>query len=307
VLSNGSEVARFKYDPLGRRVERVAGTITTTWTYDGEDILREVSGTSTLKYVHGLGIDEPLAQEDGTGAPIYLHADGLGSVVKTTNSAGAIVASRRYDAFGNLELGAANGFAFTGREWDADAGLAYYRARYYDPKVGRFLSEDPIGLDGGVNLYEYVLSNPARWIDPLGFGAVAPTTPAPPPWPPAFCAVGSIGAPGCVPVPLLLPPPPPPTSGPSFCPVLPKRPCTPYFDRFAYWACLAYNGTKPSTSFPNALGGNVATAAGLTMQCIMAATFCLEGGMPPSIGTSGPPGPTQAYPFPRASPPRKGS
>jgi YD repeat-containing protein len=119
VLQNGNEAARFAYDPLGRRVEKVAGTTTTTWTYDGEDILREVSGSSTLKYVHGPGIDEPLAQEDGTGALTHLHADALGSIAKTTNAAGGVVTSKRFDAFGSLELGAANGYAFTGREGTA--------------------------------------------------------------------------------------------------------------------------------------------------------------------------------------------
>jgi uncharacterized protein RhaS with RHS repeats len=116
-------VASFKYDPLGRRVEKVAGGVTTTYIYDGEDILRHVAGGSTLTFVHGPGIDEPLAQEDGAGALSYFHADGLGSVVKTTSPAGAVTSTRRYDAFGNFELGAANGYAFTGREWERDGSL----------------------------------------------------------------------------------------------------------------------------------------------------------------------------------------
>jgi RHS repeat-associated protein len=173
VLNNASEVARFKYDPLGRRIEKVAGGVTTTWTYDGGSILREVGGTSTLKYVHGPGIDEPLAQEDPTGTLNFLHADGLGSIVKTTNAVGAVLASRRYDTFGNLEAGATNGFAFTGREWDSESALYYYRARYYDPKSGRFISEDPIGLLGGVNLYRYAAGNPIRFVDTSG---LAPET-----------------------------------------------------------------------------------------------------------------------------------
>lgn len=94
--------------------------------------------------------------------------DGLGSVVRTTNSAGAVTGSRRYDSFGNFEVGATIGYAFTGREWDTEADLAYYRARYYDPKVGRFLSEDSIGFESGVNFYTYVNNNPATLIDPSG-------------------------------------------------------------------------------------------------------------------------------------------
>jgi YD repeat-containing protein len=69
VLKNAVEQARFAYDPVGRRVEKVVGGVTTTYTYDDEDILRETTSTgTTLKYVHGPGIDEPLAQEDGAGA-----------------------------------------------------------------------------------------------------------------------------------------------------------------------------------------------------------------------------------------------
>jgi RHS repeat-associated protein len=168
VLNNGSEAARFKYDPLGRRVEKVVDGNTTTWTYDGSAMLRQVSGSSTLKYVHGPGIDEPLAQEDGGGALGYFHVDGLGSIVKTTNSAGTVTATRRYEAFGNFELGATNGYSFTGREWDSETGLYYYRARYYDPKTGRFISEDPIRFAGGVNFYRYVRNSPTGWRDPWG-------------------------------------------------------------------------------------------------------------------------------------------
>jgi len=105
--------------------------VTTSWTYDGEDILREVSGTTTLKYVHGPGIDEPLAQEDGAGALTYFQTDGLGSIVKTTNSADSVLTTGRYDAFGNLELGTTNGYRFTGREWDSETGLYFYRASYF--------------------------------------------------------------------------------------------------------------------------------------------------------------------------------
>jgi RHS repeat-associated protein len=171
--TEAASVASFKYDPLGRRVEKIAGGVTTTYTHDGEDILREISGATTTKYVHGPGlIDEPLAQEDGGGALTYFHADGLGSVVKTTNSAAVVLMTRRYDAFGVLELGATNGYSFTGREWDGETGLYYYRARYYDPKIGRFISEDPlpVTLRGTeeLNAYTYAANNPSNRRDPRG-------------------------------------------------------------------------------------------------------------------------------------------
>jgi RHS repeat-associated protein len=169
VTKNGAEQARFAYDPLGRRVEKVAAGVTTTYTYEGEDILREVRGGITLKYVHGDRTDEPLAKEDGSGALTYYHVDGLGSVVKLTNVTGAVTLTRQYDGWGNLESGANEpGFAFTGREWDPETGLYYYRARYYSAIAGRFLSEDPIGYYGGLNLYGYVDGNPANLRDPRG-------------------------------------------------------------------------------------------------------------------------------------------
>jgi RHS repeat-associated protein len=166
--TQGAAVATYLYDPLGRRVDKVAGAATTTYTYDGEDIVRQIAGGSTLKFVHGPAIDEPLAQEDGAGALSYHHVDGLGSIVKMTNSAGAVTSTRRYDAFGNFDLGATNGYAFTGREWDAETGLSYYRARYYDPRIGRFLSEDPLLAESWPNLYAYVGNDPGNWTDPTG-------------------------------------------------------------------------------------------------------------------------------------------
>jgi RHS repeat-associated protein len=165
---NAVEQARFKYDPIGRRVEKVAAGLTTTWAYDGQAILREANGTSTLEYVAGLGIDEPLASDDGT-ALSYLHADGLGSVIRQTSATGSVTLTRTYDAWGNMQTGASTGgYAFTGREWDLETGLYYYRARYYDPKIGRFISEDPIGFRGGVNFYPYAQQNPALRSDPSG-------------------------------------------------------------------------------------------------------------------------------------------
>ncbi len=169
VTRNGAEIARFSYDPLGRRVEKVAGGATTGYTYEGDDIMREVRGATTLKYVHGPGIDEPLAREDAAGALTYLHADGLGSIVKHTNQAAAVVHEYRYDSWGNIEAGSSEpGYAFTAREWDPETELYYYRARYYDPKAAIFISEDPIGFRGGSNFYSYVQGNPVRAVDPSG-------------------------------------------------------------------------------------------------------------------------------------------
>ncbi|XXF76256.1 RHS repeat-associated core domain-containing protein [Myxococcaceae bacterium GXIMD 01537] len=154
VLKNGTEVARFSYDPLGRRVEKAAGGITTTYSHSDEDIVRETSSR-------------------GTKSTAYFQANGLGSVVSATDPVGAIAESRQYDAFGNLLVGATSpGYAFTGREWNPEAGLYYFRARYYDPSHGRFIAEDPMPIgqrrSSELNAYAYAANNPVNRVDPFG-------------------------------------------------------------------------------------------------------------------------------------------
>jgi RHS repeat-associated protein len=178
-----TEVARYAYDPLGRRVEKLLpGPEVHTYVYDGEDILWQDFTSLIMEagmpdpaphlYIHGPGIDEPLAVEHGNGAIWYYHSDGLGSVVRATDYDGDIVHTRRYDAFGQPQEGAElAGYAYTGREWDPETGLYYYRGRYYDPKIGIFISEDPIGFEGGINLFTYVKNDPVNWVDPLGLKA----------------------------------------------------------------------------------------------------------------------------------------
>jgi len=167
VLKDSVEVASYKYDPLGRRIEKTTLSGTTAWSYDGRGMLKETSPTATSIHVQGPDVDEPLVKETGSGAQTYYHADGLGSIVGTTDAAGNLQASHSYTAFGTPEAGAA-GFAFTGREWDPETELYYYRARYYDPSQGRFLSEDPLGTETVGHVYQYVFNNPTNMIDPLG-------------------------------------------------------------------------------------------------------------------------------------------
>ncbi len=183
VLKNGIEITRYAYDPLGRRIERRVGSAVNRYTYDGEDVLKEDFSTARIEegmvdppphlYIHGPGIDEPLAVKHGNDAKWYYHSDGLGSVLGATDATGVISHNRKYDAFGNLQDGAdEQGYSFTGREWDPETGLYYYRARYYDPKIGRFISEDPIQWRGGdSNFYAYVRNNPVNYLDPSGLAA----------------------------------------------------------------------------------------------------------------------------------------
>ena len=142
--------------------------MTTAYLYDGIDILHETRGGVARTYVHGPGIDEPLAHQEN-GAWSFYHADALGSIAKLTNEIGRAIHSYAYDAWGRIEVGAEReGFTFTGREWEPAVGLYLYRARWYDSIQGRFFSEDPIGFDGGVNFYSYVENRPVTSKDPFG-------------------------------------------------------------------------------------------------------------------------------------------
>jgi RHS repeat-associated protein len=165
--------AQYKYDPFGRRIEKnVNGTII-RYLYDGPNIATEYDGSwnVTNKYVSTLDIDDPLTVTQGENT-FYYQKDGLGSVVGLTDASGSVIKSYTYKSFGEIYAEAGSlvqPFTFTGREYDPESGLYYYRARYYDPRAGRFLTKDPIGFDGGdANLYRYTLNNAINFVDPLG-------------------------------------------------------------------------------------------------------------------------------------------
>jgi RHS repeat-associated protein len=101
----------------------------------------------------------------------WYHSDALGSITELTDDSQAVVCSYDYSAFGTIisESGTLkNPFTYTAREYDSESGLHYYRARYYDAGVGRFLSRDPIRYNAGVNLYVYVGNNTIIFVDPMG-------------------------------------------------------------------------------------------------------------------------------------------
>jgi RHS repeat-associated protein len=149
-LPDGGTVA-YRYDPFGRRIEKNVNGTVTAYLYDGNAILMEMdaSGQTTARYTHGPGIDWPLLVER-EGQTFFYHADALGSVTGLTDASGNVSKSYAYDSWGRpqgLEGSApVNPFLFAGREYDAETGLYYLRARYYDPGVGRFLSADPLDL-----------------------------------------------------------------------------------------------------------------------------------------------------------------
>jgi RHS repeat-associated protein len=172
VKEGSTTIATFEYDGVGRRTEKLAAGLTRTYIYDVEDIVEErISGSSsdTICYYHGAGVDEPLARKNSSDVVTYYLADHLGSVVQETNASGTVAIEREYDPWGVLTQGASTvGYAFTGREWDAEIGLYYYRARYYAAFSGTFIADDPKGLSAGFNLTSYVDSSPLIRIDPTG-------------------------------------------------------------------------------------------------------------------------------------------
>jgi RHS repeat-associated protein len=101
----------------------------------------------------------------------YYHADGLGSVTSLSNGAGSLAQTYAYDSFGKQLSSTGsltNPFQYTGRESDSETSLYYYRARYYDPQVGRFASEDPVTFRGGLDFYLYANNDATNLIDPRG-------------------------------------------------------------------------------------------------------------------------------------------
>jgi RHS repeat-associated protein len=158
--------------PFGRRIYKGSPSGPTVYVYDGDNIIEELNADGSLgeRYTYGPGVDEPLV---GQRQPkvFYYEADGLGSITSLTDPTGAVAATYTYDSFGFLTAStgsATNWFRYTARQFDSSTALYYNRARYYDPTIGRFLSEDPIGFDGGVNKYAYARTNPTNLADPSG-------------------------------------------------------------------------------------------------------------------------------------------
>jgi len=168
-IDSGS-TASFSYDASGRRTSKTVLSTQTGFFYDGANAVQELSGSTPTANLLSGGIDEVFQRTDSAGARSFL-TDALGSTLALTDSTGTTQTSYTFEPFGNTtSTGSAstNSFAYTGRELDA-TGLYYYRARYYNPTLQRFVSEDPLGFGGGdTNLYGYAGGSPANVTDPSG-------------------------------------------------------------------------------------------------------------------------------------------
>jgi uncharacterized protein (TIGR03437 family) len=162
----------FQYDPLYRRVGKSSQSGNVAFAYDGVQMVQEATGTpaGATNMFYGVGPDELLSRESAASKLYYLQ-DALGSVVGLTDATGALVAEYSYDPYGKplAPPAAGNRFLFTGREYDPEIGLYYFRARFYDPTIGHFYSADPTDPTGSQRgAYTYVGNNPLKYIDPFG-------------------------------------------------------------------------------------------------------------------------------------------
>jgi RHS repeat-associated protein len=175
--------SNYKYDVNNNRIAKtvdldgVGTQVATTerYVYDGSHIalVFDGAGNQLQRFLHGTQVDQVLAQENANGDLLWALTDHQGSVRDVVDNQGNLLNHIVYDSFGNVtnETNSAINFRFgyTGREFDAETGLYYYRARYYDPQTGQFIGQDPLSFGAGdSNLYRYVGNNSVNSSDPFG-------------------------------------------------------------------------------------------------------------------------------------------
>jgi RHS repeat-associated protein len=174
----------YKYDAKGRRVEKSSGSASGQaqgYVFDGQNVLAVLDGANSPQevFTNGLNIDEPLFMKQASNGEYSFHQDALGSVRVLTDSGAAISESYSYLSYGKPMIAGATGapantsalgnhLLFAGREFDTESGFVNERKRYLDPVIGGFVSEDPLGIVAGANLYQYVGSRPTAKVDPYG-------------------------------------------------------------------------------------------------------------------------------------------
>ncbi|MBC3273511.1 RHS domain-containing protein, partial [Pseudomonas sp. SWRI81] len=161
------QTASYQYDAFGRRIGKTVDGAVTEFFWQGDHLVAESSPTQYRSFVYEPGTFRPLALLDGKGpkkaCPFYYQLDHLGTPQELTDYSGEIVWSAQYDAYGKVAAVTLAGeeyldqpLRFQGQYFDAESGLHYNRHRYYDPRLGRYLTPDPVKLAGGLNQYQYV-------------------------------------------------------------------------------------------------------------------------------------------------------
>ncbi|MFJ4068939.1 RHS repeat-associated core domain-containing protein, partial [Pseudomonas sp. NPDC089996] len=171
---------QYRYDSLGRRVAKqveINGVVEQKrFLWQGLRMLREETPGQSILYVYEPGSYAPLARVDQAEGEeqklYYFHTDQIGTPLELTDCDGQIVWQATYRSWGSIENLAVSqveqNLRFQGQYFDDETGLHYNTFRFYDAEPGRFLSQDPIGLAGGINIYSYA-TNPAQEVDPLGW------------------------------------------------------------------------------------------------------------------------------------------
>lgn len=179
--ANGAttQTVEFTYDMFNRRQSKTVNGQTTTFINDGAQLWAELdqAGQIIARYLSGTEVDEWIARYHSNGETNWYLSDRLGTIRQIANQLGNLINELDYSSFGQIlnQTNPIDGsrLTFTGREYDAETGLYYYRARYYDPDLGRFISQDPLGFAGqDANLYRYVSNNPINATDPSGMVAL---------------------------------------------------------------------------------------------------------------------------------------
>jgi RHS repeat-associated protein len=168
----------FGCDAQGRRLTKTRQGKTTRFGWDGDAQMAEHDGSGWRECIYEPGGLTPLVLADG-GKVYHYETDQVGCPHELLDGDGAVVWSAEYDAWGGVsrlvEVRVRNPLRLQGQYWDGELVVAYNRYRYYDPGSGGFLSQDPLGITAGKNLYALIL-NALTWIDPLGLTATPPPT-----------------------------------------------------------------------------------------------------------------------------------
>lgn len=168
-------IANYDYDPLGRRIKKIVGAVTTYYVYTDEGLIAEYDDlgkeTQSYGYVPNSSWGTNPLYTNTIDGYAYYHTDHLGTPKIITNSTGAKVWEGFMDGFGKTTVTLAsntNNLRFPGQYYDEESGQHYNYFRNYDPVTGRYGSSDPIGMAGGINAYLYVFQNPNVGADPTG-------------------------------------------------------------------------------------------------------------------------------------------